>query len=134
MKGMIVAQHIEEFNNAITNLNNPEYTVVYVGNNYHINEVFNKDINEIFERFEIVSGIYGDIKNNFMTFPPFAPNKYYGSFILNTPIIVRTNIGELMTSNSYRDFFDKTKTNKMYYHIAKPIFIKHEVSNNTIIS
>lgn len=121
MKGLVIAQEVQDFNNAIKNLNDPEYLVCFTGNEYNIDDTYTKEVYEVFEVFPFVDIAYGDIKGNVISFPPFSPSKYYLSFMLDSPIIVRTNIGELMGSDNY---FDRVKLKHMSYHLPIPLFIK----------
>lgn len=123
MGSLSIVDNTEDFNNII-NKNDHNLYVCFLTADYGFNEEYTNNIIEIFDVFDIVSGVYSDIYGNIMSFPPFAPNKYYSSFILNTPLIVRSTIGEYMNNDSYQEYFEKTRYNKMYYHIPLPIFSK----------
>jgi hypothetical protein len=124
MDGIIIARHIEDFNNAITNLNKDSYLACFVGEAYEYDQSLQNLLFSTFEIFPDVSAVYTDIKNNIIAFPPFAPNKYFSSFILESPIVVRTSIGEHMDSTNYNSFFDKIRFKKLSYHLPFSLFIK----------
>lgn len=112
---------IEQFNNLL--IGDPNSLVCYISQNYEINEQYIQDIINIFSNFDIVTGVYTDIKDHIL-YRPFAPNKTLSSLKIISPIIVRSNIAEKMISEDYNDYFNKTKYKKMYYHLAKPVFNK----------
>lgn len=121
--------NIQDFNNRLNG--DTEQLVCYLSPDYEINEQYIVDIIKIFANFDLVTAVYTDA--DCLLNRPFSPNKTLSSIKIESPIIVRSNIGENMTNNNYNDYFNKTKYKKMYYHLAKPVFKKHENSNNPIL-
>lgn len=124
MNGTIFTKSIDDFNNAVKNSNSDDYLVCFLGERYYFDETYNDHMINIFTTYPLVSALYADVKDNIISFPPFAPNKYFASFILDSPIIVRTSIGEYMDSESYNEYFEKIRFKKMSYHLPFPLFIK----------
>lgn len=114
--------NISDFNNLIDE--NSLDLVCFISDKYDIEKEYIPKIIEIFDIFKEVSGVYTDIKDNIISFVPFAPNRFLANIYMISPIIVRCNIMEKMVTDSYNDYFEKTKYKKMYYHLAKPVFKK----------
>ena len=124
MDGLILAQNIDDFNNGIKNLKDKDYLVCFLGNRFSYNEDCHPLLMDVFTTYPTVTAVYADVKDNIISFPPFAPNKYFASFILDSPLVVRSSLGEYMDSENYNEYFEKIRFSKMSYHLPFPLFIK----------